>query len=142
MSGRRAVRWVVVAVDGSPSSLRAVRLSAEIADALSASLSVVHVVAVHEVPILMAEAEDEEALKLGQVVLSDALSVAREYGVTAKGVLLHGGAAAQILRYVRTHPADLLVLGTRGLRAARGMLMGSVSQSVGRRAKVQVVLVR
>lgn len=136
------MRWVVVAVDGSPRSLRAVRLSAKIASALSASLSVIHVVAVDEVPILIADAEDEETLKLGQIVLSDALGVAREYGVRARGELLHGAAADQIISYVRTHPADLLILGTRGLRPARGILVGSVSQSVGRRAKVQVVLVR
>lgn len=85
MSGRRAVRWVVVAVDGSPSSLRAVRLFAETSSAISASLSVIHVVAVHEVPILIAEVEDRETLKLGQIVLSDALGVAREYGVRARG---------------------------------------------------------
>lgn len=141
MSTRQPIGSVVAAVDGSARSNRGLRLAAEIASGLGASLRVVHVVRMREVPVLIAEAESDREVEEGRVVLAAAVRIAKELGVTAEPILLHGGAADQIVRYLRGHPADLLVLGTRGLRGAKGVLLGSVSQAVSRRVRIRTVLV-
>jgi nucleotide-binding universal stress UspA family protein len=53
-----------------------------------------------------------------------------------------GEPSATIAEYVRRHSADLLVLGTRGLGAVAGMLLGSSAAKIVRECPVPVMLVR
>jgi len=136
------IRSILVPVDGSPSSRRAVRLAAEMARAFDAELTLLHVESIREFPTLIAEAnaarDDEEA----ELVLGENAKLVRSLGTEPNVVLRRGAIANQILRVVALRRPDLIVMGTRGLTRAKGVLMGSVSQTVSRRAKSQVVLVR
>ncbi len=141
-SGATRVRSILVPVDGSESSRRAVRLAAEIARALPAELTLLHVVPVTEFPALIAEAEATRGEAEAQVLLAESARLAGEHGVAPTVVLRRGHVANQILRCATERSPDLIVMGTRGLRGAKGILLGSVSQAVSRRAKSEVVLVR
>jgi nucleotide-binding universal stress UspA family protein len=136
------IRSILVPVDGSPSSRRAVRLAAEMARAFDADLTLLHVESIREFPTLIAEAntarDDDEA----ELVLGENVKIVRSLGMEPDVVLRRGAIANQILRVVALRRPDLIVMGTRGLTRAKGILMGSVSQTVSRRAKSQVVLVR
>jgi nucleotide-binding universal stress UspA family protein len=139
---RETVHRILVAVDGSPQATKAVRLGAEIAKGLGADLVLVHVASVEEVPTLIAEAEGRDGEERAQLVLGDAVKVATAEGVEPKVVLLKGHAAAQILRYADEHAVQLILTGSRGVRGAKGVLMGSVSRAVSRRASCSVIIVR
>jgi nucleotide-binding universal stress UspA family protein len=141
--GRSAgIRSILTPVDGSPSSRRAVQLAAGMARAFEARLTLLHVVPVHEIPVLMAEAEDPREEPQATLVLGEAAKRARALGVEPEIVVRRGHPAAQILRLAEATRPDLIVMGTRALSSARSVLMGSVSRAVARRAKSQVVLVR
>jgi nucleotide-binding universal stress UspA family protein len=136
------IRSILVPVDGSQSSRRAVRLAAEMARAFDAELTLLHVESIRGFPTLIAEAnavwDDEEA----ELVLGENAKIARSLEIEPNVVLWHGAIASQIVRFVALRRPDLVVMGTRGLTRAKGVLMGSVSQTVSRRSKSQVVLVR
>jgi nucleotide-binding universal stress UspA family protein len=58
------------------------------------------------------------------------------------GELLEGDPAEEIARLAEARDADLLVVGTRGIGAVAGSLLGSVSSGVIRRSHRPVVVVR
>ncbi len=136
------VRRILVPVDGSESSRNAVRLGAQMAAAFNAELTILHVVGLPEVPVLMGESDTPAEIEQGQVVLADAVRIARTEGTTPTVKLARGHVVDQILRFSSRSPPDLVVMGTRGYRGARAVLMGSVSQAVSHRARTSVVLVR
>jgi nucleotide-binding universal stress UspA family protein len=136
------VRSILVAVDGSPSSRRAVRLAVEIAAAFRARLTLLHVSAVPQFPTLIAEVDEPRENDEAQLVLGEEAKVARSRGVEPLVHRRRGRAAPQILAYASAHSPDLIVMGTRGLTGAKSVLLGSVSRAVSTRAKAQVVLVR
>ena len=142
MTGPGVVRHLLVAVDGSASSTRALRLAADMAKAFGAELQIVHVGPVRQLPVLMGEASDPRGDDDAQSILLDAVRIARSQGVEAKVVRRHGRPADQIVRAVAELRPDLVVMGTRGLSRGRGLLLGSVSRVVVKKSKVQVVLVR
>jgi nucleotide-binding universal stress UspA family protein len=136
------VQTILVPVDGSPSSSRAVKLAAEMARALGAKLTLLHVSPVKELPVLISEAEEPGESERVELILGAEARVARSLGVVPSIVVRHGRPSTQILRQVaQTHP-DLVIMGTRGLTGTRSLLMGSVSRVIARRATSQVVLVR
>jgi nucleotide-binding universal stress UspA family protein len=136
------VHSIVVPVDGSPSSRRAVELAAKMAKGFGARLTLLHVAAVGDLPVLMGETESPRGTDEGQVILGEAVNLAQRLGVEPTAELRRGRVAGQILRRAKELQPDLIVMGTRGLAGVRGVLMGSVSQAVSRGAKTQVVLVR
>ncbi len=136
------VQRILVPVDGSPESLAAARVASGMARAFKAQLTLLHVTTIAEFPALIAESEDSAEEERGQLVLGEAMKLARAEGVAAVAELRRGRTADQILRFAaKLHP-DLIVMGTRGYKGAKGVLLGSVSQAVSRRARTTVVLVR
>ncbi len=136
------VSRILVAVDGSESSRRAVELASEIAAALEAEITIIHIIEIEELPTLMGEAEDVRADEEAQIVLGMAAKLAQAKGAEPEIVVRRGHPANQILRFADTYSPQLIVLGTRGATGAKGILMGSVSTAVSRKSDCSVVLVR
>ena len=136
------VSSILVPVDGSPSSHRAVELAAQMAHAFGASLTLLHVAPIDDLPVLIAESESERETEEGQLVLAEEVKAARRLGVEPKVDLRRGRPAGQIVRASAELQPDLIVMGTRGLTGAKSVLLGSVSRAISRHARSQVVLVR
>ena len=62
--------------------------------------------------------------------------------VEAKGVVVNGDPAEQILNLVKQENADMIVMGTRGLKGIDRFLVGSVAEKVVQRATCPVFTVR
>jgi nucleotide-binding universal stress UspA family protein len=141
---------ILVAVDGSPTSLRGLDEAIKVAKAMRARLMIVHVVnelvisaeyvpSVYYEPILLSLRDS------GAKVLEQAVSVAQRAGMTCEQQLvetLGGRAADEIVKQARQWPADLIVLGTHGRRGIKRLAMGSDAELVLRQAPVPVLLVR
>jgi nucleotide-binding universal stress UspA family protein len=136
------IRSILVPVDGSPSSRRAVRLASEMARAFSAELTLLHVSPVQKFPTLIAEAEATRGAQEAQLILGEEAKVARRLGVDPSVEMRRGRASSQVLRFAAERRPDLIVMGTRGLTGAKSVLLGSVSRAISRRAATRVVLVR
>jgi nucleotide-binding universal stress UspA family protein len=145
-----AYRRILVAVDGSPTSMKGLREAIRLAKDGGAQLILVHVVnefyafagldgyapGVDLVPGLR---------EGGRRILAKAQAVAEKAGVKVKTVLrerLTGPAADGIVPEARRQRADLIVLGTHGRLGVRRLVMGSDAEQVLRASPVPVLLVR
>jgi nucleotide-binding universal stress UspA family protein len=145
---------ILVAVDGSPTATRGLKLAVELAHDQGASLTILHVVdetaalapvASSYVPPSIVDSMIESLHKAGRKLLDHARAVAAKRDVAARGVLTDSGGntvAGAILGELRKQKADLLVLGTHGRRGVQRLLMGSDAEVVLREASVPVLMVR
>lgn len=132
---------VLVGVDGSEPSLRAVDWAVTEAAARGGTLTVwcVAVSGSADNPMLW---DGEEAVL---VPAADVVRRAQERAAASPAIPVTGGVgrgdpAQQLL--VRARGSDLLVVGDRGLGAFLGLLVGSVSERVAAEAACPVVVVR
>lgn len=134
---------LLVAVDGSVHGEKALRKAALLAlSAPSYEIAVVIVVEVREFASLIAEADSEEMEVQAKKVLQDSMEILNSEGVTATCHLLRGPPVTKILEFAETFKPDLIVTGSRGMGAAKGALIGSVSSSLSKRASTSVLIVR
>lgn len=135
---------ILVAVDGSTNSDRAVEAAAGIAACHESALTVCHAFHVPEHYKTDLVDELEEALADdAERILSHAMGVAEAAGLKADKKLLKKGHPAQaIVTFAGETGADLIVVGVRGRTPDQGRAMGSVSSAVAQDATCSVLLVR
>lgn len=139
------LKRLVVAVDGSKSSEKALATAIEFAKAVSGSLTILTVAPLHVVPLGTATAAPiihDAEVKIHQEMLARVRDQAMRSGLKVDTVLLDGLVAEEILRYLDDHPFDLLVMGARGLSAGKRIFLGSVSDAVVHHSKLPVLIVR
>ncbi|MEU8606478.1 universal stress protein [Actinoplanes sp. NPDC048791] len=135
---RRAApaRRVVVGVDGSDASVRALRFAAHAAAARHASLQVVHAWTAPYLGFagrsgaLPQEALDEIAVRAGDI-LRESMRRASVDSTRSDVEMWLAEGASNLMLLQAAAQADLLVVGSRGYGGWKGLLLGSVStQSV------------
>lgn len=140
------MRSILVAVDGSPSALQAVRLGIELAQEHAARLVFAHVVPEFDlVPATVFQLGGifpHEPGAPDTQVLDDAEALASEHGVGATTVLLRGETVDALLGYADLHDIGLIVVGSRGHGPITGTLVGSVSLGLLRGSRAPVAIVR
>ena len=134
---------ILIPVDGSESSERALGKGIELANALKAKLMFLYVANVNQLAVNSClSAELLEAVnKAGDVVLTHAEESASE-GIETERVMETGSPAPVIIDVAEEHGVDLIVMGSRGLGLVKGVLLGSVSQYVVENAKCAVMVVK
>ncbi|MFY9780046.1 MAG: universal stress protein [Candidatus Baltobacteraceae bacterium] len=140
---------IVVPVDGSEPSERAVALAIRLASDLQAALTFCHVVdreAIVAQYIAVPYGDAGPSLELahqeGERFLEMAAGKASQAGVEARTKLLEGPAVEEIVRFSRAERFDLIVMGSHGRRGLARIFMGSVAEGVLRTAPLPVLVVR
>jgi len=133
---------IVVGTDGSETAGRAVERAVELASGSNATL---HVVSAYEpAPAHVGRGASGE-FDVGSDFKADAaLSKAAERADRSLEIKKHapkGDPADAIIEIARREAADLIVLGSRGMRGAR-RLLGSVPNNVSHHAPCDVLIVR
>jgi len=140
------VKRIMVPHDFSTHSLEAIQLAAKWADALGATVTLLHAVepvvfpqlyAVDPLPDETFERAKERSAKELETVAAEALS-----GVPTETVVSSGTAAETILREADARSSDLVIMGSRGLSGLEHLLLGSVAEKVLRRSPVPLLTVR
>jgi nucleotide-binding universal stress UspA family protein len=139
---------IAVALDGSPYADRALDFAIDLAKRYGAALDILAVAPM--VPLYLSSTEPwaptempEGELKFYRTLVDAAVERARAEGIpTVSGVCLEGHVVDEIVAYLEGHPADLLVLGSRGLSAAKRLLLGSISDAVSHHVGCPVLIVR
>ena len=140
---------ILVPVDGSPTSDKALREAISLIDGQSARLLLVHVV--EDVQYLDTEGYVDYAALLdvtraiGERTLGKAEAAALQAGITVEKVMpdANGRRVAQVVdAEADSWSADLIVIGTHGRSGFSHLLFGSVAEGVVRGASVPVLLVR
>ena len=141
------IKRILVPLDFSTSSRRALDYAAGMARQFDASLHLVHVC---EVPTMMTGSMDAYAIaytdwsqRLGEEAEREIVKIAAS--VKASKVtteVLFGNAARAIVEAAENHAADLIVMGTHGHGAVMHLMMGNVAERVVRTAPCPVMTVR
>lgn len=149
------IQSILIAVDGSAHSMKAVGIGAEIAAPLKAKLILLNVAKPDKAIEAMRQfartehATDRDAdiidiLKRGaEEMLKEAAAKAQAAGVEQVNVeVMEGPIARTIVTRAEKHGADMIVVGSRGLGDIEGLLRGGVSHRVETLAKCPVLVVK
>ncbi len=136
-------KHILVPVDGSESSDRAIDKAVTIAKLYGAEIDFLYVANINQLAInaCLSDAILEAVMKAGNVILERAIERIPE-GVTARQSAETGSPAVVILDFANEHDVDLIVMGSRGLGVVKGVLLGSVSQHLVEQAHCPVMVVK
>jgi nucleotide-binding universal stress UspA family protein len=140
---------ILVPLDGSEQSKKALEIAAEMAKKFNGKLVLVHVFSltpkicvVADFPPGAVEKYSNALVESGKRILLDGRSKAEKLGVMVDTLLKEGFPVQEITKISTEGKFGLIVMGTRGLGQIKGMLMGSVSHDVSHRAACPVLLVK
>lgn len=147
MSASRFGR-ITVAIDGSPIAHEALLTAIDLAKQFSSDLQIVSVAPLQ--PVYAASAEPYVSLNVAEndvaqyrQLVEAAVQEAESAGVhSVTGLAEQGVVTDELLAILEKYPPDLLVVGSRGLSAAKRVLLGSVSEALLHHAKCPVLVVR
>ena len=134
---------IIVEIDGSDHSNRAVSCARELAERFGPSLWLVH--AYPQTSDLRSYEQFGKLIarrkRAGQSILDEARKFLGEINFEINEELLEGPEAEAILSIAEIQKVGLILMGTRWLGSLEGMLLGSVSRKVTHHASCPVMLV-
>jgi nucleotide-binding universal stress UspA family protein len=137
---------ILVAVDGSDASQRALTRAVEEAKVWNARLHIVYAVETGLFSSLPADNTVEIMYRVleteGNTVLEKAKKYAAEKGVTAITHIKQGHAASEIVSLAEKEKADLIIVGSHGKSQADRLLIGSVSAHIVNHSRITTMVVR
>ncbi|MCW4055566.1 MAG: universal stress protein [Candidatus Bathyarchaeota archaeon] len=155
----RLFRKILVPLDGSQHSLKALSFAVEIAKKFGGKITLVHVyssvvvptflpkpsVTTGHMPIMAAEDVTKVALasrRVGRRILEDGEEKARAEKVDVESLLREGHTVEEITRVAEGGRFELIVMGARGVSHVRAMFLGSASDGVIHHAGCPVLVVK
>ncbi len=134
---------IMLALDDSAYANTIIRWMKTFPHPTGTRLSLVHVLEPLDIP---EELQDRPDLRHRQEagakeVLSQAVRSLEKAYPDIQQIILEGFPIYELLLLIKRNPPDLIVSGTRGLRAARGLALGSVSQRLLHYAPCSVMLI-
>lgn len=140
------MKSILIAVDGSPSSLKGVEQGAALAKALGAKVELVNVLP----PVLLPPGSYAEVItrlqagnrEAAQQVFDVAAKVARAAGVEVETVMLDGAPAEAIADLALAERVWGVVIGAKGHSAVSRVLLGSVADRLVHICSKPVLVVR
>lgn len=149
-----AFKGIMVAVDGSPNSLRAAEAAIDLAKKSDANLYVLSVI---PTPVYAATGAQgavgagtasmefvDRAKKEAEGIVAGIVSNAQSQGIKVRGEITENvpSVVEAISDYAQEWRVDLIIVGTRGLSGFRKLLLGSVSSALVSHAPCSVLVIR
>jgi nucleotide-binding universal stress UspA family protein len=141
---------VLVAVDGSPYSLKAARHGLGVAKAIGAKVTAVYVtpswnaIALSEIAIGHSEAQFDAQMKaVAAKTLGEVATMAGQVGVACTSVHMVGDPPYEsIIKAAADNGCDLIVVGSHGRRGVAGLILGSQTTKLLSHSKLPVIVYR
>jgi nucleotide-binding universal stress UspA family protein len=135
---------ILVAIDGSPASEKALAAAVDLAANYRAELTALGVV---EVPEVVGMIDEVDEIRQGteaylRQISEAAVNYARSRGVELRSVLVRGHAAEAIVRYAESEGVKLIVVGEHGHSRIARFLLGSTSDRVSEHSPCSVMIVK
>ena len=138
---------ILVAVDFSETSDRALEAAVIYAKQFDASLDLIHaftlpVAFVSPYEVAIPEGFFDDARKAAMKTLNENLATVEAAGIKATGTLVEEQATKAITDFVEQKGIDLLIMGTRGHTGLKHVLLGSVAERTLHRADCSVLVIK
>lgn len=140
------IKSILVAVDGSEHSEKAVRYACAMGPSLGAEIVLLHVV-----PMVVSATPYQDTIsdqpflslqKVGEDILEKAKKLANRNGCEVIDMISHGDPAAQIIDVATERKTDFIIIGSRGVSGIKRLFTGSISDKVSKHAACPVMIVR
>ena len=134
---------ILVPVDGSPASIRAVDFASKmLVQNPGTSLVLLHVSNIPAIELAGTEAVQELASERSAQALKDATERCEASSADFKALVRTGQTAKAIAQIAQEEDVRHIVMGTRGLGGVQGLLLGSVATQVIHLADVPITLIK
>lgn len=150
---------ILVAVDGSENSKRALDYAVELARKFDSTITLMHVYSgvlpiipaadalssstgTPPVPASVVVRITEEAEKSGNRVLEEAENIVKKRRISVDKVLKEGDVVKEIVAEAQKGGFNLIVVGHRGMSKLGELLLGSISEGVSHKAPCPVLIVK
>jgi nucleotide-binding universal stress UspA family protein len=135
---------ILVAIDGSPASEKALAAAVDLAANYRAELTALGVV---EVPEVVGMIDEVDEIRQGteaylRQINEAAVNYAHSRGVVLRSVLVRGHAAEAIVKYAEREGVNLIVVGEHGHSRIARFLLGSTSDRVSEHSPCTVMIVK
>lgn len=140
---------IIVAVDGSKHSFRAVEKAKEIGQAFDSHIILVNAVnTTHhynietETMIMDEFVVIEAAKERSQALLAKSKESIKSLGDKVETVMLEGDPAHVLIDFINGSDADLVIIGSHGVKGINRFMLGSLVSKVVHQAEKSVLIVR
>jgi nucleotide-binding universal stress UspA family protein len=135
---------ILVAIDGSPASEKALAAAVDLAAHFNADLTALGVAEVPEVVGMIDEVDEIRQATEGHLkqIGEAAVRYARSRGMTLHSVVVRGHAADAIVRYAESEGMNLVVMGQHGHSRIARFFLGSTTDRVSEHCPCSVIIVK
>lgn len=141
---------ILVAVDGSKTAEKAVLKAKEIGKVFNSAIVILHVVedlanpdAFHMSYLAGSDKITQNKLEeKSGILLDEYLEIFNDYDGKVEGLTGKGKPGDTITKVAELEDCNLIIMGSRGLGAFSGAMLGSVSNKVVNRSKMSVLIVK
>lgn len=137
---------ILVPVDGSDNSYRALDAALVLSEKLPSKVTAVQVM--EDAPVLHIQSEKllrellEAFRKEQELILAKCSEIASKKGLTIDTILLRGNPGSIILNFSETENYDTIIMGSRGMGKFKELILGSVSSKVMHHSRCSVMLIK
>ncbi len=136
-------KTILVPLDGSKYSEKALQRACEIADVFDSKIILVYVVE-KSLPINLLDRKEYLTIlrKFGKRTLENANKTLSKKDLSAKSLLKEGNIVSEIEKIVKSEKCDLIIVGNKGLGAVTRFLLGSVSNKLAQHSNCSLLIVK
>ena len=140
---------IIVPVDGSEISYKALDAALFFSEKLGSNITAIHVM--EDIPVTNIESQKllNDLLEIsavckqqGENILSKCSETAKNKGLNVNTVLLKGNPALIILDFCKNGKYDVIIMGNRGIRKIKEIILGSVSSKILHNSTCPVLLIK
>lgn len=133
---------ILVPVDGSEFSNKALLQACNIAKNQQSQLSIIHIIEKPTLNFLDRSEYIKLVKKFGKKILSKAQKICIEQGITSKTILKEGNIVNEIIKIAKNDNYNLIVVGSKGLGAPARFILGSVSQKLAVNSPCSILIIK
>lgn len=151
---------ILVPLDGSEHSSKALEIAIQIAKKFSGKITLIHIYSITVRPVIMPEPTTlttpgvpvmtpaevskvvEATRKASTRILTDSEQKVKSEGIPVETILIEGQVVQEIIKTAKEGNFNLIVMGARGISKIREILLGSISDGVIRNALCPVLVVK
>lgn len=134
---------ILVPVDGSEYSEKALLHACELAKSYNGKLFVMYVVD-KSIPLNLLDRKEYLQLlrKYGKKTIQQASEITKKNGIESKQIIKEGSVIKEIVNFAKKENCNLIVVGSKGLGATARFFLGSVSSKLANNSSCSVLIVK
>ncbi|MFB5632469.1 MAG: universal stress protein [Nitrosopumilus sp.] len=136
-------KTILVPLDGSKYSEKALQRACEIADVFDSKIILVYVVE-KSLPINLLDRKEYLTIlrKFGKRTLENGNKILSKKDLSGKSLIKEGNIVSEIEKIVKSEKCDLIIVGNKGLGAVTRFLLGSVSNKLAQHSNCSLLIVK